>query len=212
MELKFIEQKLMGSSNIAMTDLNKVNFLNELPINGNAHRSKLPSDQMQFTPSQNSIDQFLWSPSNVAASPGNPPNHLLMKFWNNPKQSAGGHKAAISSIGRNAKSNQPIVVGYNQNNCDEATNEPNELDVKIKEVHSPHRDYKEANSSSSGNSGNTNNVTIVHPPAPKDFGCDDTYEDGIDKDMRDLERRLESELEEHEKLWSPEEEPPISQT
>lgn len=156
-----------------------------------------------------------------------------MKFWNSPKQQqqqqqpqpAGGHKGPVSSTGRNAKSSQPIVE-YNQSVRDEATNESNDLDVKIKEVHSPHRDLKEASNSSSissgggggggngsggGNSINTNNVNMMHLPAPN-FGCDDTYEDGIDKDMRDLERRLESEMEEHEKLWSPEEETPISQT
>ncbi|XP_055315610.1 roquin-1 isoform X2 [Sitodiplosis mosellana] len=197
MELKFIEQKLMRSSNIAMTDLNK------------------------FASSQNSIDQFLWSPSNAVPSPSNQSNYLLMKseFWNNSKQQASGHKAAMLSIGRNAKSVQPIV-DYNQSVCEETTNESSDLNIKIKEVHSPHCDRKEANISSSScgggkssnsSSGNTNNVNIMHLPAPK-FGCDDTYEDGIDKDMRDLERRLESELEEHEKLWSPEEETPISQT
>lgn len=31
---------------------------------------------------------------------------------------------------------------------------------------------------------------------------EDTYEVGIANDMRELELRLESELEEHEKLWS----------
>lgn len=142
-----------------------------------------------------------------------------MKLWNSPKQQqqqaqqAGGHKPTVSSMGRSAKSSQPIVE-YNQSVREEATNESNDLDVKMKEVHSPHRDLKEANNSSissGGNSVNTNNVNIMHLPAPN-FGCDDTYEDGIDRDMRDLERRLESELEEHEKLWSPEEETPISQT
>lgn len=199
----------MGTSNIASTDINKVNVSNEFI--GNANQFQLTPDQMQFTSSQNSIDQFLWSPSNVAASssssPVNQQNQMLMKFWNNPKQQAAGGSAkpTMPSIGRNAKLSGPSIVGYNQNNCDDVTNEPNELDTKIKDVHSPHRDYKQANS-------NKASVTIAHPSAPKDFGCDDTYEDGIDKDMRDLERRLESELEEHEKLWSPEEETPISQT
>lgn len=151
-----------------------------------------------------------------------------MKYWNNPKQSASSKAAAaavttaIPSIVRNAKLNdQQSIVVYNPNNCEETTtsattattttmaNESsNELDiVKTNEVNPPHRDYKQANSSS-----NTNNVTIVNPLAPKDFGCDDTYEDGIDNiNMRDLERRLESELEEHDELWSPDDETPISQ-
>lgn len=179
---------------------------------------------MQFTSSsssQSSIDQYLWSPSNVVVSPTNQSNQMLLKFWNNPKhqqqsqqqaqqpQQTGGHKTvpSITNVGRNAKMSGQQIVGYNQNPCDDTTNESNELDAKINEVHSPNRDYKQANSNN-----NTNSVNIVHPTAPKDFGCDDTYEDGIDKDMRDLERRLESELEEHEKLWSPEEETPISQT
>lgn len=146
---------------------------------------------------------------------------------------------SIPSIMRNAKIGgvgsgggsgvQPIVnvVGYNQSNCDETANDTNELDIKLNDVHSPHHDFKSVNSSSSGGGGGVggsgivnvtaaavgaNNMVIGQALAPKDFGCDDTYEDGIDKDIRDLERRLESELEEHEKLWSPAEETPISQT
>lgn len=145
----------------------------------------------------------------MAASPTNQSNQLLMKFWNNPKQQISGQKivTTMQTVGRNAKPRGQHIT-YNQNNCDAANRETNELDVKIKDVRSPHRDFKQTNSCS-----NTNNVIIVHPPAPNEFGCDDdTYEDGIDKDMRDLERRLESELEEHEELWSPEEETPISHT
>lgn len=148
---------------------------------------------------------------------------MLLKYWNNPKQSAGS-KPVIPLIVRNPKLNdQQSIVGYNPNNCDEAstatastastattsTNESsNDLDVvKPKEVQ-PHRDYKQANN----NNSNPNNMAIVNPLAPKDFGCDDTYDDGIDNiNMRDLERRLESELEEHDELWSPDEETSISQ-
>lgn len=169
-------------------------------------------DQMQFTSSPNTIDQYLWSSSNAASSPANQSNQLLMKFWNNSKQQPGGQKASMPSntIGRNSKIGSQPIASFNQNNCDEATNEPSELDA-IKEVHSPHRDHRDHRNYKQANSG-SNNVNIVHQSAPIDFGCDDTYEDGIDKDMRDLERRLESELEEHEKLWSPDEETPISQT
>lgn len=127
-----------------------------------------------------------------------------MKFWNNPKQSA-SNRVTIPKMIRNTKITQPII-SYNQNNCDEVVNDAAELNVSI-DVRSPHRDYKQANSSS-----NTSEVTNLHPSAPKDFGCEVTYEDGIDKDIRDLERRLESELEEHEKLWSPDEETPLSKT
>lgn len=184
------------------------------------NRLESTPNHLQFTSSQNSIDQYLWSSSNVGAtSSANQPNQLLMKYWNSPKQSANSgnssnnNKAPIPTIIRNAKivGGQGIgggVVTYNHNNCDEIANETKELDVKIQEMHSPHRDFQTINNSSN----NANMVTIGHSSAPKDFGCDDTYEDGIDKDMRDLERRLESELEEHEKLWSPDEETPISQT
>lgn len=119
---------------------------------------------------------------------------------------------------RNTKA-QPMVsvVGYNQNNCDELANDTNELDMKLNDVHSPHHDFKSVNSNSGSSNvcgaavATANNMVIGQALAPKMFGCDDTYED-IDKDIRDLERRLESELEEHEKLWSPAEETPISQT
>lgn len=156
-----------------------------------------------------------------------------MKFWQCPKQAtvmnsnSGGklpsaimRSAKIGSINTGA---QPIinVVGYNQSNCDKTANDTNELDLKLNDVHSPHHDYKSTNICGSGSGGGgsggggnvtTNNMVIGQALVPKDIGCDDTYEDGIDKDMRDLERRLESELEEHEKLWSSAEETPISQT
>lgn len=222
MELKLIEQKLMGSTALCNTELNKVSDCNEALRRTIINRLLIETpDHIQFTSSQNSIDQFLWSPSNVGTSPSpQQPNQLLMKFWSNPKQASnsggnGGNsnKPTIPSIIRNQVkigSGQPIV-SFNHSNCDELANDTTELDVKIKDVHSPHRDFKPINSSNSSSS-NINSVNIGHTSAPKGFGCDDTYEDGIDKDMRDLERRLESELEEHEKLWSPDEETPISQT
>lgn len=43
------------------------------------------------------------------------------------------------------------------------------------------------------------------------FTTDDTYEMGIAKDMRELELRLESELEEHEKTWSQTDDTTLSQ-
>lgn len=45
---------------------------------------------------------------------------------------------------------------------------------------------------------------------PKDI-TDDTYEVGIAKDMRELQLRLESELEEQEKSWSHTDEPTKTQ-
>lgn len=224
MELKLIEQKLMGSTALCNTELNKVSDCNATPTRTVINRTLIETpDHIQFTSTQNSIDHLLWSPSNVGTSPSStqpPTNQLLMKFWNSPKQASNsggngnnGSKPTIPSIIRNQVKiggGQPIV-SFNHSNCDELANDTNELDVKIKDVHSPHRDFKPINSSNSSSS-NINSVNIGHTSAPKGFGCDDTYEDGIDKDMRDLERRLESELEEHEKLWSPDEETPISQT
>lgn len=169
------------------------------------------------------------SSSSSAATVVNQPNQLLMKFWQSPKQAAvmnssSGSACKMPSIMRNTKigsGTQPIVsvVGYNPNSCDEIGNDTNELDMKLNDVHSPHHDFKSINSNSGSSNvcaaaaavATTNNMVIGQALAPKMFGCDDTYED-IDKDIRDLERRLESELEEHEKLWSPAEETPISQT
>lgn len=92
------------------------------------------------------------------------------------------------------------------------------MDSKLNES-TLNRDYNKQihninnNNGSNSNSNNTNtNTNIMLTPTTKDLGCGtDTYEDEIAKDIRELQRRLESELElEHEKLWSPAEE--ISQT
>lgn len=92
------------------------------------------------------------------------------------------------------------------------------MDSKLNES-TLNRDYCEIhninNNTNNSNNTNTNAITntnIMLTSTTKDLGCGtDTYEDGIAKDIRELQRRLESELElEHEKLWSPAEE--ISQT
>lgn len=75
-----------------------------------------------------------------------------------------------------------------------------------------HNINNNTNTSNNTNTITNTNTNIILTPPTKDLGCGtDTYEDGIAKDIRELQRRLESELElEHEKLWSPAEE--ISQT
>lgn len=161
---------------------------------------------------------------------------MLMKFWNNAKptstnasssttakspmlnQMGGNGGGGNGGNGRNPKmANQPI--GYQRNNNDQRADnnitEPIDLDPKIKDINSKHNDFKKIhnvnnNLNNNNNNNNCSNTNIMHTSISKDSGCGDTYEDGIAKDIRELERRLESELEEHEKLWSPTEE--ISQT
>lgn len=55
-------------------------------------------------------------------------------------------------------------------------------------------------SSSSGGSGTTTN--LLDNNNHRDI-TEDTYDVGIANGMRELKLRLESELEEHEKMWSP---------
>lgn len=43
---------------------------------------------------------------------------------------------------------------------------------------------------------------ITTPSAPKNSSCEDTYEVGIANEIRKLEQRFESDLEEDEKLWT----------
>lgn len=68
----------------------------------------------QFTPSQNSIDQLLWNSAGVGVPAKNQPNHLLMKFWNNPKQSSTNSptRPPILTIGRTSKIANQSIQGY----------------------------------------------------------------------------------------------------
>lgn len=195
---------------------------------------------MGASPSSSSTSSSSAAAAVAAAAAVNQPNQFKFNHWQSKQAAVLSNSSSskmpsvstpIPSIIRNAKiggvAHQIVnVAEYNQSICDETANDTNDLDRKLNDVHSPHHDFKSANSSGGGSSnigagcgvmgnviaGTTTNMVIGQALAPKDFGCDDTYEDGIDKDIRDLERRLESELEEHEKLWSPAEETPISQT
>lgn len=115
-------------------------------------------------------------------------------------------------------------IGFQRNNhhqsqqqCSDNVIELNDMDSKLNES-TLNRDFNKQIHNINNNTNNSNNTNIITntnimlTPTTKDLGCGtDTYEDGIAEDIRELQRRLESELElEHEKLWSPAEK--ISQT
>lgn len=70
----------------------------------------------QFTSTQNSIDQLLWNSPGVVVPAKNQPNHLLMKFWNTPKQSSTNSptRPSMLTIGRTPKIANQSIQGYNE--------------------------------------------------------------------------------------------------
>lgn len=173
-------------------------------------------NKTQFTSSQNSIDQLLWSTSSTAGAPASAAINQSLKFWNNPTKDP-----ALSS---SSPTKVPTSASSSSTSSTIVRNPKQQLNVKSPNQQlGNHRKISSGNNSSNNNThthnNNSNNSSAssscccnhnMHISAPKDFGCEDTYEVGIAKDIRELERRLESELEEHEKLWSPTEDTTIS--
>lgn len=71
---------------------------------------------LQFASSQNSMEQLLWNSSNVGVPAKNQSNHMLMKFWNNPKQSSTNSptRPSMLTIGRTSKLTNQSIQGYHE--------------------------------------------------------------------------------------------------